>query len=501
MLGLGAGIPVRPSAVSKGADVVVAGGGPAGATISRLLAGLGARVVLLEKHRFPRAHVGESLTPSIIPVLDFVGVRTAVENAGFHRMAGHTVCWNDPQPRTSYYSDDRARRGFQAWRADFDRILLDHARQGGVGVVEGSAVGHVRLGADSVTVESDGREAIRARFFIDATGHAGLLARGGLRRNDDVFRTLAITGYWEGAKEPAGIDVANTVIEAYPDGMIWSVALHNGLRNVTVFVDREDAKEVRRAGLEVYYRAELSKAEHVSGRVAYARLVGAPQACDASPYTSASFGGDSHLLVGDSGLFIDPLSSEGVHKAMASAITGAAVVNTILQRPSMTGPALAFYEDAQRETYELHRRHSLRYYREEGRWPEHLFWRHRAAAAVSHEAPPAAAPQPRRDVAHVRLAPGISIVTRPVIEGPFVELRDVVTGPHHRRGLRFLDGVNVPELLEIVRSRSAVSDVVAAYSVKREGHRLAPEHVRRVLHRLCSEGVLLPRRPDETRSG
>src|SRR3989441_8246321 len=127
------------------ADIVVAGGGPAGATISRLLAGFGFRVVVLEKHRFPRHQIGESLTPSILPILDFLGLRARVEAVWVLRMVGPTVCWGSPQPRTSYYSADHTRRGFQVWREDFDQLLLDHAPSGGVPGVEGQTVDSVRF--------------------------------------------------------------------------------------------------------------------------------------------------------------------------------------------------------------------------------------------------------------------------------------------------------------------------------------------------------------------
>ena len=106
----------RHSQILNGADVVVAGGGPAGATISRLLVGLGFRVVLLEKAHFPRHQIGESLPPSILPLLDFLDLRALIEGAGFLRMPGHTVLWGDSHPRTSYYSEDHTRLGFQVWR-------------------------------------------------------------------------------------------------------------------------------------------------------------------------------------------------------------------------------------------------------------------------------------------------------------------------------------------------------------------------------------------------
>ena len=111
------------AALPPSADIVVAGGGPAGATISRLLAGFGFRVVVLEKHRFPRHQIGESLTPSILPILDFLGLRARVEAAGFLRMVGHTVCWGSPQPRTSYYSADYTRCYLPAGAATAGELL------------------------------------------------------------------------------------------------------------------------------------------------------------------------------------------------------------------------------------------------------------------------------------------------------------------------------------------------------------------------------------------
>src|SRR2546427_1784742 len=380
------------------ADIVVAGGGPGGATISRLLAGFGFHVVVLEKHRFPRHQIGESLTPSILPILDFLGLRARVEAVGFLRMVGHTVCWGSPQPRTSYYSADHSRCGFQAWREDFDSLVLDHARSGGVQVVEGQAVDSVQMeGGTGVTLHTPQGQ-IEASFFVDASGHTGVLARQGLRQRDGIFQTLALTAYWQGAAGPAGIDFANTLLETYADGLVWSVPLHNGLRTVTLLGDWQEGARIRQAGLEQFYLAELQKVPYVSGFLQDARLVGPPRAFDASWHTASAFAGERFLLVGDAGLFIDPLSSEGVHKAMASAITGAVVVNTILRRPAMTRHALSFYEETQRTTYDSHYSQSARYYQEEGRWPDHPFWQKRAQTQSRVQSPESRVQSPKSKV-------------------------------------------------------------------------------------------------------
>lgn len=479
-------------------DVVVAGGGPAGATIARLLSEFGFRVVVLEKQRFPRSHIGESLTPQILPVLDFLGLRAQIEATGFLRMAGHTVCWGTPHPRTSYYSPDRSRRGFQAWRADFDHLLLAHARAGGARVYEGRMVTQVHHTAGAgVTVYDAQGGRIHASFFVDASGHNGILARRGLRQRDAVFHTLALTGYWRGADGPPGEDFANTVLETFADGMAWSAPLHNGLRNVTLLVDWGTGQQIRRDGLLSFYLSALQRLPYLATLLHGARLAWPPHACDATLYTASAFAGEHFLLVGDAGIFIDPLSSEGVHKAMASAITGAVVVNTILRRPTMARHAVRFYEEGHRTTYQTHYAQSVQYYRQETRWPESEFWRRRSQAicdAGSAPSPPSARPSDPQTpvrITHLRPAPNVTLTHQPVVEGPYIELREVVLAPAYPRGVRFLQGVHVPTLLHILQTHSTIRDVMTAYLHRPEGTRCAPESLRQVLARLYREGVLV----------
>ncbi len=487
---------------------MVAGGGPAGATIAHQLAGFGYRVVLIEKRRFPRHQIGESLTPSILPLLDFLGVRTQVEQAGFLRMAGHSVCWGSSLPRTAHYSSDQHWRGFQSVRADFDLILLNHARQAGVQVMEGQPVRDVRPdGEHGVTVRYGSGERIRATFCVDATGHAGIYARQHLRQRDSVFQTLALTGYWQNAANPPGVDFANTLLEAYEDGMVWSVPLHTGERNVTLLVDWRHSRTIKRAGLQRFYIDELRKAIYVPGFLADAHLPHPPQVFDASLYTARQFVAGRTLLVGDAGLFIDPLSSEGVRKAMASAITGAVVVNTILQRPAMRSQAAELYEAGQRDTYDSHYQQSARYYAEEGRWPDRPFWQYRCLR-LEPDADPAAPQQPSaafspfdsQPVSHLMVMPDLRIQEKPVIEGSYVELRPAVVTPRYPRGLRFLSGVNVPTLLRYVQTQCAVPDILEAYQRHPDGRRNSPAQVRQVLAQLYQEGLLRPISPDESQS-
>ncbi len=490
------------------ADIVVAGGGPAGATIAHQLVGFGYRVVLIEKRRFPRPQIGESLTPSILPLLDFLGVRAQVERAGFLRMAGHSVCWGSSQPRTAYYSPDQHWRGFQSVRADFDLLLLNHARQAGVQVVEGQPVRDIRPdGEQGVRVRYGSGEHLRAAWCVDATGHAGIYARHNLRQRASGFQTLALTGYWQNATHPPGLDLANTLLEAYADGMVWSVPLHTGERNVTLLIDWQDSRAIKRVGLQRFYLEELCKAAYVPGFLADAHLPQPPQVFDASLYTARRFLTGRTLLVGDAGLFIDPLSSEGVRKAMASAITGAVVLNTILQRPAMQTQATEMYEAGQRDTYQSHYQQSAGYYAQEGRWPDRPFWQHRRlppqpemVAAPPQQPPTAFSPFDSQPVSHLSLTPDLRIQEKPVIEGAYVELRPTVVTPRYPRGLRFLSGVTVPTLLRYVQHYRAVPAIVAAYRRHPDGRQHPPAHIRQVLAQLYHQGLLRPTAPDESPS-
>ena len=484
-------------------DVVIAGAGPAGSTAGYLLAGLGFRVLLLDKSKFPRYRIGESLTPSILSVLDFLRLRQTVESGGFLRMAGHTVCWGTPEPRTGYYSADKSRMGFQVWRETFDMLLLENARrQKKVEVRLGAGVNGVRIDRRGVTVHTARGAPIRTRFFVDASGHAGILARQDFRQRDPDFQTLAVTGYWRDAAAPAGDDFGNTLLEAYENGVVWSVPLQNGLRNVTLLVDWSEGRRIRELGLGAFYLSEIDRLSYVSKFLATASLPHPLRVSDATLYTARQFAGERFLLLGDAGLFIDPLSSEGVQTAMASAITGAAVINTSLSSPASSASALSFYRDAQSNAYSTHYRQSAEYYDQERRWPDSVFWQKRSGLLASLSRAPAngATLKPPTEVSHVRLASDVRIERRPVLEWPRVKTREVFVSDSNTRGLRFLHNVCVPALLKEIKKKPAITDIVAAYLKRREGTRADSGMVRAALVRLYREGALIATEPHESQS-
>ena len=228
--------------------IIVIGGGPAGSCVSTLLARRGYPVMLLERERFPRAHVGESLLPASIPILEDLGALDAVERAGFVVKRGATMVWGtDRQPWSWYFSETNASNphSYQVWRPEFDAILLHNARRAGVDVREGcSATGVIFDDAGTAVAVRCDETTLPAQFVVDASGQGGLLARQlGLRQWDDFFRNLAVFAYYQGGERLPGPDDGNILIESQPGGWLWNIPLREGWSSVGAVVDAETGQQ------------------------------------------------------------------------------------------------------------------------------------------------------------------------------------------------------------------------------------------------------------------
>ena len=312
-------------------DVVVIGGGPSGATVATLVAKAGFRVQLLERERFPRYHIGESLIPETFGVLDRLGMLPKLQGSRF--VEKHSVQFVTEQGKLSepfYFGDYKPHESSQTWqvtRAEFDQMMLDNAREHGVDVREGIRVLDVlfedgrAVGVRAID-EAGVAQEIRCTVVVDAAGQGCLIQdRLGLREWDPVLKKAAIWTYWKGARRDAGRDEGATLVMQTKGkiGWFWFIPLQDDIVSVGVVAPFDylfkgrDSKE-----LEAIYFEEVERCLGVQPRIENAGRVAPFSAAKEYSYRSRQVAGDGWVLVGDAFGFLDPLYSSGILLALIS---------------------------------------------------------------------------------------------------------------------------------------------------------------------------------------
>ena len=342
------------SAGRERADVIVIGGGPGGSSAATMLARKGLRVLLLERERFPRDHVGESLLPATVPILEELGVLDAIEQAGFLKKWGATMVWGtDSQPWSWYFRETNQRypHSYQVSRPEFDRLLLENSRTHGVDAREGQRVLEVlfqgeRAAGVRYATEDGAEHTAHASFVVDASGQNALLGHAlGLRRWDDFFQNLAVYGYFAGAQRLPAPDETNIFIESHPDGWCWTIPLHTGVASVGAVLDSETARHrLDGSAPEQLLLEQIAQSPRTAALLRDAELVDGPHVVRDWSYVSDEVVGDGYILVGDAACFVDPLFSSGVHLAMSSGVLAAAYVVSALKDPNLRGAARPVYK-------------------------------------------------------------------------------------------------------------------------------------------------------------
>jgi flavin-dependent dehydrogenase len=321
------------------ADVIVVGGGPAGSAVAARLAHLGRRVLLFEKERFPRFHIGESLLPCSVSLLRELGVMPALERADFLPKYAAEFVTPDGSKRQRYAFAEGLIEGapsaFEVDRAEFDHVLLEHARTEGADVFEQHQV--VKFRADlsdgvEVTVrDAAGVEVMaRAEMLVDASGQSALVAsRLGLRQLEPELRNFAVFSHFEGAGRASGAMEGDISVVLVPDGWWWVIPLRRDRTSVG-FVGPARSLAGHKPD-EAYFGDRLAEVPFLAERLVNAKRVAPVRTISDWSYTSRALAGDRLLLVGDAGAFIDPVFSTGVHLALTSALRAATAIDQALR--------------------------------------------------------------------------------------------------------------------------------------------------------------------------
>ena len=333
-------LPFETTDTRRDCDVLVIGGGPAGSTISALLAEQGWNVHVLEKDPYPRFHIGESLLPQSLPMLKRLGVLPDVEKIGMIKYGAEMVSHRYGRSQMFYFAkafDESQPYAYEVKRSEFDAILLKNAIAKGAMVHEGVKALRVELrhGQNSL-VHTEDREGHprtwEAKLIVDASGRDTFLSHqlGGKRRSQQ-HNSAAIFGHFECVGRLTGMDVGNITAGWLDHGWCWLIPFKDGTMSVGV-VCYPDYIKSRTVPLDQFLLDTLQQSAPIAKRMQQAKPLTPTYAAANFSYRRQTMSGDGYLMIGDAFAFIDPVFSSGVHLALNSGTLGAGVVDAYLRQ-------------------------------------------------------------------------------------------------------------------------------------------------------------------------
>ena len=323
-------------------DVIIIGGGPPGPTAATELARQGRKVQLFEKSRHPRFHIGESLLPMNIPILERLGVLAEVDRIGVRKPAADFPADNERGFNVFDFSKSLERLpgyAYQVKREEFDEILFRNAQRAGVSTYENTEVINATTTADSASVtvrNADGQtREVRARYLVDASGRDTFLGNSlRLKNRHSRHRSAAIFAHFTGVERRAEPWTGNISIYRFRlgtgQGWIWLIPLSEGITSIGAVLLPELMKQ-RKGSLEEFLLQILHSVPALQARMANARLHGNLEATGNYSYECREHTGRRWIMAGDSAAFLDPVFSSGVYLAMHSATRAAGLVDRVLQ--------------------------------------------------------------------------------------------------------------------------------------------------------------------------
>ena len=353
-------------------DVAIIGGGPAGSTVAALLARAGRRVIVFERERFPRFHIGESLLPFSMKAFTRLDLHEKFLRAGFIKKYGGEIVGACSETGTKFYFKDGYRsktdHAYQVTRGDFDKVLLDHAVECGAEVHEETSVDRIDFSKEDVELAFRAKGSSRllhARYVIDASGRASVLSRQfKIKKTYNHLQKLSIFAHYDGISRPDGIDGTLTVLIRAIDRWFWLIPLTADRTSVGVVLDSETFR-TSKLSAENFLDQTLAEQPFIAKRMANARRVSQVYVEADFSYRSARLHGDRWLLAGDAAGFIDPIFSSGVFLAVFSGERAADSLNEVLDHPRRAKRLFAQYERAVNRAMDVYLRFVNAWYTKE----------------------------------------------------------------------------------------------------------------------------------------
>lgn len=342
--------------IPKHCDVLIIGGGPAGSSAAAILAQAGIDTVVLEKSRFPRPQVGESLIPHFWKYADQLGVSSTLENQGFVTKAGGITVWNGDIHRISFSEFGFKRPALHVERDIFDEILLRHAQSSGAQVFENVSAKTIKFEKTRVVVEyldkrdtqSSHKSTIHCHYLIDASGYNTVIAQQNHARHhvDAQRQFLSLWGYFKDSRY-FGADAKSypsdrvksvkpvTFVSSFEEGWVWHIPLRENT-SVGLVLDTDKAKGMDYRQREQFFLGVCSKVPYLNQLIDTRNYIqGSLCARPDYSYYVAPVCGDQYYCIGDAGGFVDPIFSHGVLNAFYTSALAAAAVKESLKHPEL----------------------------------------------------------------------------------------------------------------------------------------------------------------------
>jgi flavin-dependent dehydrogenase len=347
--------------VVKNYDVAIIGGGPAGSTAATLLSKAGRRVIVLEREKFPRFHIGESLLPFSMQTFTRLGLQEKLRAHFVEKFGGEIAEAGGEKAAKFYFKDgfaSRTDRSYQVTRSKFDKMMLDHAGESGAEICEETSVDDVTFDDDGVTLrirdleragagdpsyKKIGRE-LSAKFLIDASGRNSVVGnKFKLKRSYQHLQKLSLFAHYEGLEREAGIDATLTRMVRTLDSWFWVIPLENDRTSIGIVLEAADFKKSGLSAEEFFERA-IAEQPLVRNRIGDGRRVSQVYTAADFSYRSEKLTGDRWLLAGDAAGFIDPVFSSGVFLAVLAGEQAADVLHEVLDHPKRARRLFRHYE-------------------------------------------------------------------------------------------------------------------------------------------------------------